>query len=110
MTRDTNAIQYRVFTSKSTGSTALYDAVVLGLNELKKSSLARKALLVVSDGGENNSRYSRGEVRKIVEETDALKAQRQIDDTNVVLARERRDVSNGILPAGYPNILNRTPW
>jgi len=72
MTRDTNAIQYRVFTSKSTGSTALYDAVVLGLNELKKSSLARKALLVVSDGGENNSRYSRGEVRKIVEETDAL--------------------------------------
>jgi VWFA-related protein len=45
---------------------------MLGLEELKKSKLSRKALLVVSDGGENNSRYSQGELRNRVEESDAL--------------------------------------
>ena len=65
-------MQYRLLTTKGGGSTALYDGVMLGLNELKKSKLSRKALLVVSDGGENNSRYSHGELQKMVEETDAL--------------------------------------
>ncbi len=46
--------------------------MILGLNELKKSKLSRKALLVVSDGGENNSRYNRRELEEIVEESDAL--------------------------------------
>jgi VWFA-related protein len=60
-----------VFT-RSSGSTALVDAAVLGLNELKKSSKSRKALLIVSDGGENNSRYTLREMRNMVRETDAL--------------------------------------
>jgi Ca-activated chloride channel family protein len=46
--------------------------VIIGLNELRKSKLRRKALLVVSDGGENNSRYSRMEFKSIIEESDAL--------------------------------------
>jgi VWFA-related protein len=58
--------------SKSSGSTALIDAVVLGLHELKKSRLTRKALLIISDGGENNSRYTLKEMRNMVREGDAL--------------------------------------
>ena len=50
---------------------AFYDGVILGLNELKKSKLHRKALLVISDGGENNSRYSQAELKRILEESDA---------------------------------------
>jgi len=65
-------VQYRILTTKWGGSTALNDGVVLGLNELKKSTLSRKALLVVSDGGENNSRYNQRDLEKIVEESDAL--------------------------------------
>ncbi|HUP02623.1 MAG TPA: VWA domain-containing protein [Bryobacteraceae bacterium] len=60
-----------VFT-KSGGSTALVDAVVLGLHEIKKSKLTRKALIIISDGGENNSRYTLKEVRNMARESDAL--------------------------------------
>jgi Ca-activated chloride channel family protein len=72
LTTEKEEVQYRILTTKWGGSTALYDGVILGLNELKKSRLSRKALLVVSDGGENNSRYNRHEIEKIVEESDAL--------------------------------------
>jgi Ca-activated chloride channel family protein len=72
MTNGKEEVQYRILTTKWGGSTALYDGVILGLNELKKSKLSRKALLVVSDGGENNSRYSHRELERIVEESDAL--------------------------------------
>jgi VWFA-related protein len=58
--------------SKSSGSTALIDAVVMGLHEVKKSKLTRKALLIISDGGENNSRYTLKEMRNMVLEGDAL--------------------------------------
>ncbi len=45
LTREPEKIQDRVFTIKSGGTTALFDAVILGLEELKKSKLSRKALL-----------------------------------------------------------------
>ncbi len=72
LTPGNEEVRYRVLTTKWGGSTALYDGVILGLNELKKSKLRRKALLVVSDGGENNSRYSRPEFKRVIEESDAL--------------------------------------
>jgi Ca-activated chloride channel family protein len=72
LTSEKGEVQYRILTTRWGGSTALFDAVILGLNELKKSKLSRKALLVVSDGGENNSRYDRHNLKEIVEESDAL--------------------------------------
>ena len=52
------------------GSTSLIDGVFLGLSELKKAHNPRKALVVVSDGGDNNSRYSLRELSKIAAEAD----------------------------------------
>ena len=72
LTRGPEEVQYRILTTKWGGLTALYDGVILGLNELKKSTLSRKALLVVSDGGENHSRYNHGELANAIEESDAL--------------------------------------
>jgi VWFA-related protein len=72
LTHDPGKIQSRVFRIQSTGWTALYDAVMLGLHELEKSSLKRKALLVVSDGGENHSRFNHSDLRTRIEESDAL--------------------------------------
>jgi len=72
MSKGNEEVQYRILTMKSGGLTALHDAVILGLNELKKSTLKRKALLVVTDGGENHSRYSRKELEDVVNESDAL--------------------------------------
>src|SRR5260370_16133372 len=53
------------------GRTALLDAIYLGLQELRKSSKPRKALLIVSDGGDNCSRYTKEDVRNLVRESDA---------------------------------------
>lgn len=72
LSRGNEEVQYRILTSRSGGSTALFDAVMLGLNELKRSALHRKALLVITDGGENNSRYNRKELESAVEESDAM--------------------------------------
>ena len=41
-----------------------------GLHEMKKAKNPRKALLVISDGGDNNSRYTEGEIKNLVKEAD----------------------------------------
>ena len=58
--------------SKGGGSTALLDGVYLGLNEVRKSKNLRKALVIISDGGENHSRYTPGEVKNAIVESDVL--------------------------------------
>ncbi len=52
------------------GLTALLDAVSLGMSEMKKAKNPRKALVVISDGGDNNSRYSQAEIKSLVREAD----------------------------------------
>jgi Ca-activated chloride channel homolog len=53
------------------GITSLLDGVVLGLAQLKHANHPRKALVVVSDGGENNSRYTLRELEAMAAESDA---------------------------------------
>lgn len=54
------------------GRTALLDAIALGLRELKKSAKPRKAIVIVSDGGDNRSRLTERELRSMARESDAL--------------------------------------
>jgi len=72
LTSNPEDIQVRLTFSESKGRTALLDAIMLALHEMKKSTKTRKALLIISDGGDNSSRYSEGEVRKAVRESDIL--------------------------------------
>jgi len=53
------------------GSTALVDGVYTALAHMKKAQNPRRALIIVSDGGENNSRYTMSELRKVIAEADA---------------------------------------
>ena len=69
-TRNLEDIQNRLTFTQSKGRTALLDAIYLGLHEMKKGRNARKALLVISDGGDNNSRYTEGEIKNLVKEAD----------------------------------------
>ncbi len=69
-TRDTGAIAKGLESLRGGGLTALLDAVHLGLVEMKKARNPRKALLVISDGGDNNSRYTQAEIRGLVREAD----------------------------------------
>jgi Ca-activated chloride channel family protein len=52
------------------GWTSLHDAIYLGVQKMKKAKNARRALLILSDGGDNNSRYSALEIRNLVREAD----------------------------------------
>lgn len=56
--------------TRTGGSTALLDSVYLGLAQMKKAKNPRKALIVVSDGGDNNSRYTLRELKKVAMEAD----------------------------------------
>jgi len=72
LTGNASKADNEIMFAKPGGTTALLDGVYLGLNELKKSKKLRKALIVISDGGENNSRYTPGEVLQALRESEVL--------------------------------------
>jgi Ca-activated chloride channel homolog len=69
-TRNLEEIQNKLAFTQSKGRTALLDAVYLALHEMKKAKNPRKALLLISDGGDNSSRYTEPEIKNLVKETD----------------------------------------
>jgi VWFA-related protein len=70
-THSTEELQNKILFTKSKGSTALLDAIYLALHEMKKAARnPRKAVLVISDGGDNNSRYTESEIKNVVREAD----------------------------------------
>jgi Ca-activated chloride channel family protein len=52
------------------GFTALWDAIYAGLTQMRKAHYGKKALLVISDGGDNHSRYTQGEIKSVLKEAD----------------------------------------
>jgi Ca-activated chloride channel family protein len=57
-----------LLSSSAKGRTALLDAIYLGLSEMRSAHNARRALLIISDGGDNNSRYSENDIKRLVRE------------------------------------------
>jgi VWFA-related protein len=69
-TRNLEEIQNKLAFTQSKGRTALLDAVYMAVHEMKKARNPRKALLLISDGGDNSSRYSEAEIKSVVKEAD----------------------------------------
>ncbi len=69
-TTETEEIQNRLAFSESNGRTALLDALYMAMDEMKKARNPRKAILVLSDGGDNSSRYTQSEIKNLVREAD----------------------------------------
>ena len=69
-TDDVNLISGWLHSTQPRGWTALHDAIYLGIQKMKRAKNGRRALLVLSDGGDNNSRYSASELRDLVREAD----------------------------------------
>ena len=65
-------IETKLGQTEPQGGTALYDAVYLGISRMSSAQYQRKALVIITDGGDNRSRYSLKETRKMVEEADVL--------------------------------------
>jgi Ca-activated chloride channel homolog len=69
-TSEVDDVEARMVMLKPEKRTALIDAVYLAVDKLKDAKYERKALLVISDGGDNRSRYTEGELRRAVRESD----------------------------------------
>jgi Ca-activated chloride channel homolog len=61
-------VQSRILLTAPQGRTALLDAIYLGLSQMREARNARRALLILSDGGDNHSRYNEGDVKRLVRE------------------------------------------
>ena len=54
------------------GRTALLDAIYLGISKMRQAKYPKKSLLIISDGGDNHSRYTEGEIKALVKEADTM--------------------------------------
>lgn len=70
ITNDIREIQNRISNTESRGSTALLDAIYIGLDTIRSGTNAKKALIVVTDGEDNHSRYTFNEIREFAREVD----------------------------------------
>jgi Ca-activated chloride channel family protein len=69
-THSVEALEGRMVTASASGRTALLDAIYLGLSEMKNAHNSKRALLVISDGGDNSSRYNEKDIKRFVREAD----------------------------------------
>jgi Ca-activated chloride channel family protein len=69
-TRDGNSVLDRLTFVQTRSQTALYDACYLGVEKVQRGSHPKRALLLISDGQDNNSRYTFNELRRLLKESD----------------------------------------
>ena len=71
-TQSVEDIQGKLVYTIPKGRTALLDAIYLGISKMRQAKYQKKALLIISDGGDNHSRYTEGEIKSLVKEADTL--------------------------------------
>jgi Ca-activated chloride channel homolog len=69
-TSNAEDLQSRILSASAKGRTALFDAIYLGLSEMKGARNGKRALLIISDGGDNSSRYNEKDIKRLVREAD----------------------------------------
>jgi VWFA-related protein len=69
-TNSTEEIQNRLTFTQAKGKTALLDGVYTAMSQMKKAKNPRKAIIILSDGGDNSSRYTESEIRNLIREAD----------------------------------------
>jgi len=71
-TRDGNAVLDKLTFVQTRSNTALYDACYLGVERVQRGTHPKRALLLISDGQDNNSRYTFNELRRVLKESDVV--------------------------------------
>lgn len=69
-TTSVDELQNQMMFTAAKGQTALLDAIYLGLSQMRTASNGKRALLVISDGGDNHSRYNERDIRNFLKEAD----------------------------------------
>ncbi len=88
-TNSVEDIQSRLVFANAKGRTALLDAIYMGINKMKQAHREKKALLIISDGGDNRSRYTDNEIKSIIREADVQIYSIGLFDTNPATPEER---------------------
>jgi len=71
-TNSVDEIQNKLVFAVPRRRTALLDAIYMGISKMRRAKFAKKALLIISDGGDNHSRYTEGEIKSLVKEADVM--------------------------------------
>jgi Ca-activated chloride channel homolog len=87
-TSDAGLIRNQLSLTQPGGRTALLDAVTFAIDSMKSASNPRRALLIISDGGDNDSRYTEFEIRRRVRESDLWIYSIGFDDRRGVMLPE----------------------
>jgi Ca-activated chloride channel homolog len=69
-TQSVEDVQGKLVYTVPRGSTALLDAIYMGISKMRSAHNSKKALLIISDGGDNHSRYTENEIKSMVKEAD----------------------------------------
>ena len=69
-TNSVEELQTRMMYTNARGRTALLDGIYLGLSQMRSAHNAKRALLIISDGGDNHSRYNESDIKNFVKEAD----------------------------------------
>jgi Ca-activated chloride channel family protein len=71
-TSSVDEIQNKLVFAVPRRRTALLDAIYMGVSKMRQAKYPKKALLIISDGGDNHSRYTEGEIKALVREADVM--------------------------------------
>ena len=71
-TNSVEEIQNKLVFAVPRHRTALLDAIYMGMSKMRHAKYPKKALLIISDGGDNHSRYTEGEIKSLVKEADVM--------------------------------------
>lgn len=86
-------IESKLMSARPGGLTAMLDAGELALHEMEKAKNPRKAVLIISDGGDNNSRYSANDLESLVREADVQIYAMGVFEPSIFPALTREEVS-----------------
>ena len=88
-TPNVDDIRGHLLFTKAKGSTSLIDAIVMAISHMRSARYQRKALVIISDGGDNRSRYTEKEVKSLIKEADVLVYSVGVFDTEFRTMEER---------------------
>lgn len=69
-TRSADEMERKLIAAERGGPTAMLDAIYLAVSKLRSAHYRRRAIVIISDGGDNASRYTLREIKKLVQESD----------------------------------------
>jgi Ca-activated chloride channel homolog len=96
-TSSVEELQSRMMFTVSRGRTALLDAIYLGLSQMRGAQNAKRALLIISDGGDNHSRYTENDIKNYLKEADCQLYAIGIYDSVVVRNRTLEELNGPLL-------------